>query len=248
MPEKKNRKDESSEITAKPGPPAKARITKAGKQDSSTGKRVARARLKDADATRKNILDHAMREFSQHGFAGSRVDTIADKTRTSKRMIYYYFSNKEGLYLEVLKESYKRIRELEIAFHLEDLPPMLALRKLVELTVDYQATHADFIRVIMTENIHKGKHIHQLPDLKAVNRQVIDLLSDLCKRGIAEGVFRNDFRPIDLHMNISALAFFNVSNRYTFGYIFDLDFTDKAVYAARREEIVETITRYVRTS
>jgi hypothetical protein len=150
------------------------------------------------------------------------------------------------LYLEVLKESYRRIRELEIAFHLEVLPPMLALRKLVELTVDYQATHSDFIRVIMTENIHQGKHIRQLPDLKTVNRQIIDLLSNLCKRGVAEGVFREDFDAIDLHMNISALAFFNVSNRYTFGYIFDRDLTDKVVHAARREEIVETITRYVR--
>jgi hypothetical protein len=58
-------------------------------------------------------------------------------------------------------------------------------------------------------------------------------------------VFRDDLRPIDLHMNISALSFFNVSNRYTFGYIFDIDLTDKAVHAARRAEIIETITRYV---
>lgn len=219
---------------------------KSSQRVSKTRKGSSSSKSEDADSTRRNILDAAMSEFSQNGYSGSRVDTIADKTRTSKRMIYYYFGSKEGLYLEILKESYKRIRELEIAFHLEDLPPMLALRKLVELTVDYQATHADFIRVIMTENIHRGKHIRQIPDLKVVNRKIIDLLSDLCKRGVAEGVFRGDLRPIDLHMNISALSFFNVSNRYTFGYIFDIDLTDKAVHAARREEIVETITRYVR--
>ena len=140
----------------------------------------------------------------------------------------------------------RRIRGLEAAFHLENLPPMLALRKLVELTVDYQATHSDFIRIIMTENIHRGEHIVQIPELKAVNRQIIELITQLCKRGVAEGVFRDDFDPVDLHMNISALSFFNVSNQYTFGYLFDRNFTDKKTQAARREEIVETIIRYVR--
>lgn len=238
-----------SNIKTNAGKKGAGRDSGAGKRrsgQSARGKKADAVRAKDADATKKNILYEAMREFSEHGYSGARVDTIADKTRTSKRMLYYYFGSKEALYLEVLKESYKRIRELEKAFHLEDLPPMLALRKLVELTVDYQATHADFIRIIMTENIHQGKHIRQLPDLKAVNRQIIDLLSNLCKRGVAEGVFRDDFEPLDLHTNISALSFFNVSNQYTFGYIFDLDMADKAVHAARREEIVETISRYVR--
>jgi AcrR family transcriptional regulator len=246
MQKKKSKKSPAVKPATKQGAARKdaARRSEAPQDRKKRDSKLSRS--KDADATRKNILDEAMREFAMNRYGGSRVDTIADQTRTSKRMIYYYYSSKEGLYLEILKESYNRIRELEIAFHLEDLPPMLALRKLVELSVDYQATHADFIRVIMTENIHQGKYIRQLPDLKVVNRQIIDLLSLLCKRGVAEGVFRDDFKPIDLHMNISALSFFNVSNRYTFGYIFDLDLTDKAVHAARREEIVETITRYVR--
>lgn len=203
-------------------------------------------RIKDAVATQKNIVDEALREFSQKGYGGARVDTIAANTDTSKRMIYYYFDSKEGLYLEVLKESYKRIRALEIAFHLEDLTPMLALRKLVELTVDYQATHSDFIRVIMTENIQQGAHIKQLPELRKMNLQAIELVTSLCKRGVAEGVFRDNFDPVDLHMTISALSFFNVSNRYTFGYLFERNFEDKATHAARREEIVETVLRYVR--
>ena len=230
---KPSRKATASRRTAQSGVAGKAHKTKV-------------PRIKDADATRNNILDEALREFSDSGYSGARVDTIADKTRTSKRMLYYYYGSKEGLYLEVLKECYRRIRGLEVAFHLENLPPMLALRKLVELTVDYQATHSDFIRIIMTENIHRGEHIVQIPELKAVNRQIIQLITQLCRRGVAEGVFRDDFDPVDLHMNISALSFFNVSNQYTFGYLFDRDFTDKKTQAARREEIVETIIRYVR--
>lgn len=233
-----------SKSTRSPRNAATARLAKPFKANKPRDLKVRR--VKNADATRENILDEALREFSHSGYSGARVDRIADKTRTSKRMLYYYFGSKEGLYLEVLKESYSRIRGLEAAFHLEDLPPMLALRKLVELTVDYQSTHSDFIRVIMTENIHRGEHIVRIPELKAVNRQIIRLITQLCKRGVAEGVFRDDIDPVHLHMNISALSFFNVSNQYTFGYLFGLNFSDKNTQAARREEIVDTITRYVR--
>ena len=203
-------------------------------------------RAKDADATRRNILDEALKEFSQYGLSGARVDRIAENTHTSKRMIYYYFESKEGLYLQVLKESFKRLRELEADFHLEDLPPILALRKLVERTVEYHASHADFIRMIMTENIHKGEHIRHLPELKTMNRKAIEIVEDICERGIKEGIFRTDLEPVKLHENISALCFFNVSNQYTFGFLFDRDFQDEKTTAKRREEIVDTILRYAR--
>ena len=225
---------------------AKKKLATKKASPAKSAKKVNGKRVKDATATRENIVEEALREFSQKGYGGARVDTIAANTHTSKRMIYYYFESKEGLYREVLKESYKRMRILEAAFHLEDLPPMLALRKLVELTVDYQATHADFIRVIMTENIQQGIHIKQLPELRKVNKQVIELISNLCKRGVADGVFRDDFDPVDLHMTISALSFFNVSNQHTFGYLFRRNFADKSIHAARREEIVETVIRYAR--
>lgn len=212
----------------------------------SKTRKPSMTRVKDAEATKKNIIEAALCEFSANGFGGARVDTISDKTRTSKRMIYYYFSSKEGLYRAVLKACYEQIRAFELELELDDLPPLMALRKLVEVTVDYQATHADFIRVIMTENILQGVHIQHLPELKAVNSRVINLIKKLCKRGVDEGIFRCDLNPVDLHMNISALSFFNVSNRHTFGFIFDRDFSDEQVHAARRVQIVDTILRFVR--
>ncbi|MCI0517808.1 MAG: hypothetical protein L0Y45_08250 [Woeseiaceae bacterium] len=159
-------------------------------------------------------------------------------------MIYYYYKSKEGLYLAVLKESYRRIRDVETEFQLEGLPRMFALRRLVEIIVDYQATHSDLIRVIMTENIHNGAYIRQLPDLKPAHRRAFELIKGLCKRGVEEGVFRSDFDPVDLHMSICALSFFNVSDQHTFGYLSDREFTDKAVHSARRAAIVDTIARY----
>jgi len=215
-----------------------------GKSTSSDGA----TRARDADATRQNILDTAVKEFSRNGYRGTRVETIAEKTRTSKRMIYYYFGGKERLFLAVLNESYRSIRDFEAALHLEDFPPVIALRKLVEVTFDYHAAHADFIRIIMSENINEGVHIRRFPELKSVNSTAISILGRIRQRGIDEGVFRKDFDAIDLHMNISALSFFNVSNRHTFGFIFDRDFSERSVHLARREQVVDAILRYVRAS
>ena len=211
-------------------------------------RKSTKSRAKDAEATKRDILRAALREFANNGYGGARVDTIADLTNTSKRMIYYYFSSKEGLYLAVLKTSYEQIREFEVELNLDDLAPVVALRKLVETTVDYQASHADFIRIIMNENILRGANIQRLPELKSVNTRAIEVLEKLCRRGIDEGVFRQDLDPLDLHMNISALSFFNVSNQHTFGFIFDRDFSDEDFHAARRAQIVDIIVRFARAS
>lgn len=210
----------------------------------STG-RTKPARPRDADAARRDILEEATRQFSQKGFDGSRIDEIAENTATSKRMIYYYFESKEGLYLAALEDCYRRIREVETTFDLEDLSPIAALRRIVSFTVDYHAAHTDFIRLVMNENIHEGRYIKQLPSVRSVNKPIIDRLERVCDRGFAEGVFRRRFDPVDLHMWISALAFFNVSNQHTFGYIFDRDFKTPESLRERREAIVEIIERYV---
>jgi hypothetical protein len=65
-------------------------------------------------------------------------------------------------------------------------------------------------------------------------------------RGQREGVFRRDLDPIELHMSISALSFYNVSNRSTFSTIFKRDMTSPRSLAARRSQVAEIILRYVK--
>jgi AcrR family transcriptional regulator len=202
----------------------------------------------EEDGTRDKILNVAIQEFSRYGLSGARIDAIAAESGANKGMIYYYFGSKESLYVAALEESYRRFRQIEGDFHVEDMPPIPALRRLVGATFDYHAVHPDFIRMVMTENINQGEYIRKIPDLRAINQPAIALLDRLCRRGIEEGVFRADLDPVDLHMSISALSFYNVSNRHTFSYIFDRDLGSADVHAARREAVVDTILRYVRAS
>lgn len=193
-----------------------------------------------------DILEVAMREFAEKGLAGARIDDIAEAMRTSKRMIYYYFGSKEGLYIRVLEEAYRRMREIEADLHLDDLPPEDALRKLVGFTVDYQLANPDFIRLVMTENIHRGEYLAQSQAIQGLNVPAIEGLRRVYERGVKAGVFRTGIDAVDLHMSISALSVFNVANRHTFSLIFQRDLESPAAQIARRDSIIEMIVRFVR--
>ena len=204
------------------------------------------ARTNDPGRTMADIIDVATHEFSEKGLAGARIDVIAEAMRTSKRMIYYYFGSKEGLYVAVLEEAYRRIRQIETELHLQDLAPEDALRKLVGFTVDYQCANPDFVRLVQTENIHRGEYLAQSKLIHQLNVPAIDGLKRVCERGVAAGVFRIGMDMIDLHMSISALSVFNVANRHTFSLIFQRDLETSAALIARRDSIIEMVVRFVR--
>jgi AcrR family transcriptional regulator len=203
-------------------------------------------RTNDPGRTMADILEVATAEFADKGLAGARIDEIAALTRTSKRMIYYYFGSKEGLYLRVLEESYRRIRQIESELRLEDLPPEPALRKLVGFTYDYQLGNPDFVRLVMNENMHRGEFLARSSTIQELNVPVINSVREVYERGVVAKVFRPNLDPVDLHMSISALCFFTVANRHTFSLVFKRDLDSPAAIAARRESIVEMVARHVR--
>jgi AcrR family transcriptional regulator len=203
-------------------------------------------RTNDPARTMAGILEVATAEFAAKGLSGARIDAIAAATRTSKRMIYYYFGSKEGLYVAVLEEAYRRMRQIEAAQHLEDLAPEAALRRLVEFTFDHHSGNPDYIRLVMTENMERGAYLAQSKTIQELNVPAIQAIARLYERGVAEGVFRPGLDPIDIHASISALTFFNVSNQHTFGLIFKEDARSAQAVAARRSSITEMVLRFVR--
>jgi AcrR family transcriptional regulator len=203
-------------------------------------------RTNDPDRTRADILEVAATHFATHGFSGSRVDEIAAETNTSKRMIYYYFGSKEGLYREVLGRRYNEIRVLEKASGFEDDDPETALATLVGTTFDYHQSHSDFVRLVMVENIHRGENIGEVPGIDSRAASVLDVLRKLLDRGIVAGAFRQDIDPFQLHMSISALCFYNVSNRHTLSRIFSRDIASPEMVAIRRANVIERVMRWVK--
>jgi AcrR family transcriptional regulator len=215
------------------------------KKDSSIQDGPHLVRRKDPAKTRMDILEVATKEFAHNGLSGARINEIAERTETSKRMLYYYFGDKEGLYLAVLEAAYQRIRSIEATLELDNLPVIEALRSLVNFTFDFAAGNEDFIRLVMIENIHNGEYLAKSKVIRDLNVAAIEKVRKLCDRGQAEGVFRDDIDPVGLHWQISALCFFNVSNRATFEEIFRSTSASHAVQAQRREQVADMVVRYV---
>jgi AcrR family transcriptional regulator len=202
-------------------------------------------RTQDPEGTRQNIIEIASEEFARNGLAGARIDEIAARTRASKRMIYYYFTDKEGLYLSCLEQAYQTVRQGEGALDIEHLPPLEALKKLVEFTFNHHQQHESFIRMVMIENIHHGQYLDRSKTIRQLNVTAIDRIKKLYARGVKEGLFRRNLDPIELHWQISALCFFNVSNRATFSKIFGRDFGAAEAQSALRKNAIDMVLRYV---
>jgi AcrR family transcriptional regulator len=204
------------------------------------------ARLRDPERTKQDILDVATMEFAAQGLAGARVDAIAAKTQTTKRMIYYYFESKEKLYAAVMERAYSGIRRIEEHMDLDRLDPETALRRLVEFTFDYHDAHPEFVRLVAIENIHNAEHIKGSEAVRQTNSPALAVLANLLRRGVADGTFKRQIDPLDLHLMISALCFYRVSNRLTFGTIFDCNLADPRLRERQRRMITDTVAGYLK--
>lgn len=205
------------------------------------------ARKNDPGKTKENILAVATAEFAEFGLSGGRVDAIAEKTRTSKRMIYYYYGSKEGLYLAVLEKAYRKIRSLEADLELADMPAEQALRQLISTTFDHDERNPEFVRLVSIENIHHAMHMKRSTEIGELNISVIRTIQAILDRGLRETVFTRKADAIDLHMLISAFCFFRVSNRYTFGTIFHRDLSEPGIYSRHKQMISDAVIAYLQS-
>lgn len=203
------------------------------------------ARTRDAARTQAEILDVATREFARAGYDGARVDEIAARTRTTKRMIYYYFGGREQLFTAVLERAYSVIREAEQRLDVEHLDPVAAIRRLAEVTFDHHERHPDFIRLVSIENIHDAEHIASSEMLASIGSPALDVIRRILEEGQRSGLFTADVDAVDLHAMISSFCFFRVANRHTFGALFGRDLVDPAQREHYRAMLGDMVIAYL---
>ena len=206
------------------------------------------SRLRDPERTKTEILTVATEEFAHRGFAGARVDEIAARTRTTKRMIYYYFGSKERLYIAVLEKAYVDIRVTEQVADIEKLDPVSAIRRLAEFTFDRHEANPTFSRLISYENMHGAKFVTAAAGFPGLDRPILKMLAQSLERGRAEGIFKRDMDAPDLHMLISSYCFFRINNRYTFEANFGRDLVDENRRSLYRQRIGDVVIEYLTSS
>lgn len=212
---------------------------------TTTPSKVAEPKSRDADRSRLEILAAALDEFSRYGLAGARMDRIAENAKLNKRLIYYYFTSKDDLFLEVLEGAYANIREAEKQLHLTDLEPSQAIRRLTEFTWEYYIAHPEFITLLNSENLHQAKHLKQSRRIREMNSPLIQTLGDILERGRSLGFFRGGIDPVQLYISIASLAYFFLSNHHTLSAVFDRNLMTPKAHSERLSHICDVILGYV---
>ena len=202
-------------------------------------------RLRDADKSQQAILSAALDEFARHGLAGARMDRIAEQAEVNKRLIYYYFTSKDDLFLAVLENAYLNIREAEKRLHLRDLSPPQAIRRLTEFTWDYYIAHPEFMTLLNSENLHQGRHLAKSQRVRELNSPLIETLGEILERGRKEGIFRGGIDAVQLYVSIAGMAYFYLSNSYTLSAIFGRDLMTPKAHHERLSHMCEVVLGYV---
>lgn len=213
-----------------------------GEEKEKPGRKL---RIRDAEATRARILEAAKKEFAKNGLGGARVDDIAEKAKANKRMIYHYFESKEGLFQTILEEAYLDIRRAEQKLQLEELDPKAALEKLVRFTWQYYLKNPEFLTLVNSENLHRGRHLKKSEIVKVSSRKLVNMVSSILERGVNAGVFRDGVDPVQLNITIAAVGYYYLTNRFTGSIIYERDLMAKDALEQRIQFNIDTIMRLV---
>ncbi|WP_234682664.1 TetR/AcrR family transcriptional regulator [Bradyrhizobium monzae] len=201
---------------------------------------------RDPVATRKKLLTAARLEFARHGFAGARVDEIAERAGVNKQLVYHYFGDKDALYLAVLEWVYEDIREQERKLNLEGLPPDKAIRRLIEGSFDHLAENPDFIVLLNDENRGGARHVRGSTRLEAMHSPLVKSVSHILHEGVRAGMFRKGIDPVQLYISIAGLSYFFFSNTPTLSAIFGKDLSSRTARRARRRHVADLVLQSLR--
>jgi AcrR family transcriptional regulator len=233
--------------------PAKAKTAKparrAGVKRSAprVGAKAPAPRKRDPEGMQRKILDAATEEFANHGYGGARIERISRRAHTVDRMLYYYFGSKEKLFRAVLEGAYERLGRAEEQLSLASTPPVEGMCQLIAFTWDYYCARPEFIRLLNSENQHRGQHLKKSNRLRQLSFPLLNTLRDLLGRGGRDGEFRSDVDPVQIYITIAALGYFYLSNRYTLSRFLDRDLMNEDNRRTWLAHITEVVMDHIGT-
>ena len=200
---------------------------------------------RNKERTQQLILAAATEEFAEKGFAGARIEKIAELSGSNKRMLYYYYQNKEDLFVAVMENAYKTIRDAESELHLLDFQPVEAIRRLITFTWDYYIRHPEFLRLLNTENLYHAEHLKRSKNIGFYNSKLIDTLNGILIRGQNEKLFRGGVDPLQLYISIAGLGYFYLSNNDTLSAVFGRDLNTPKAKVERLQHMTDIVLGYL---
>jgi len=199
---------------------------------------------RDAERSRQNILAAAEQEFSEKGFFGARVDEIAARAQINKRMIYAYFTDKEGLYKQVLFQVYGRMEEVERSLIARKYSGKEMVTALIGAYFDFLQDNPTFVNILMWENLNRAQYLRELENSR-IERDTIRYFVSALEAGRVGGIFRPDIDPMQTVMSMITVCFANFSNQHTLSKLFGQDLTSKDSIQQRKQHTVNIMVAYL---
>jgi len=198
-----------------------------------------------AQATRDSILRAATKVFAKYGYDGGSVEKISKAANSYDRMIYYYFGSKEGLFIAVLESIYRRMDDAEAALALDAARPVESLTAVIRFVLGYYRKNPEFVTLLNTENLHKGRHIAKSLRAREYSSRAISIIDEIMAAGIAQGLFRDDVAGRDLYLLIASTGYFYTSNRHTLTAFLGEPLETPQAVAHWEAFVIETVLRTV---
>ncbi|MEP6644717.1 MAG: TetR/AcrR family transcriptional regulator [Acidobacteriaceae bacterium] len=192
--------------------------------------------------SRAAILTAAVREFSQEGIAGARIDSIARAARVNKALVYYYFQDKEALYGAVLDHVFSGLTACISEALDKHLSPRNRILNYAGAHFDYIAGHPLYPRIVQSELMRAGGGgATQLERIgKQYFRRIFGQVAEVLRQGIASG----DFRAVDeMHFITSMVAIitFYFNSAPVMRFMTGVDPTSNEEVAKRRAAVLDFI-------
>jgi AcrR family transcriptional regulator len=195
--------------------------------------------------TRDRILEAAVDEFADKGFAGGRLEAICDAARANIRMIYHHFEDKAGLYLAVLEHVLEELRQEELKINVDQRAPLEALLQLFDFTYDHFAAHPKLINLLSGENLLKAAFLKRSTRTPVISSPVLRLIRQILSAGEGDGSIREGIDPLQLYVVMVSLSYFHLSNGHTLSVIFENDLYEPVWLSHHKALARDVVKRFV---
>jgi TetR/AcrR family transcriptional regulator len=145
-------------------------------------------------AARDAILAAAEELFARQGFKATTIKQLAGAAGVNSALLYYYFTDKENLYHEVLNRLISGFAAAGIRRLEQPVRPDEALRQFVVGQVEFMLGHPRVARLVVREMVdHEAAHAEQA--IATLAAGLFERLRDLIALGQSQGIFRSDVDP-----------------------------------------------------
>jgi TetR/AcrR family transcriptional regulator len=183
---------------------------------------------RDPAKTKRALLYAGISLFAERGYYGVAVDEIVAQAGCNKRMLYHYFSSKEGIYVEVLRQVFGELEAYEMESTREVVDTAAAIRDILAQYFDFLQTHPEFVSLLMWENLNQARILDAHPDL-LTKMPILERLAEILKQGSERGEIDASIDPRQLLIALIGLCFIYFSNQHTLRHSIGLDFSDPSV-------------------